>query len=118
MKGVYRFDIPDTILASSPAAIVYFYGAASMAPVVAELEIVAYDPFNATSLGLSRIDAAITSRLAGASYAAPDNTSITSIKTQTDKFVFTVANQVDANIQYVNDVLVNGVGSVGNPWGP
>lgn len=40
------------------------------------------------------------------------------IKTVTDKFVFTVANQVDANIQYVNDVQVNGNGSPGTEWGP
>jgi hypothetical protein len=40
------------------------------------------------------------------------------IKTQTDKFVFTVANQVDANIQYVNDVAVTGTGAAGNEWGP
>jgi hypothetical protein len=40
------------------------------------------------------------------------------IKTQTDKLTFTVANQVDANIQYVNDVLVTGTGAVGNEWGP
>jgi hypothetical protein len=43
---------------------------------------------------------------------------ITSIKTQTDKFVFTVANQVDANIQYVNDVEVTGDGQSGTEWGP
>lgn len=40
------------------------------------------------------------------------------IKTQTDKFVFTVANQVDANIQYVNDVQVTGDGQTGTEWGP
>lgn len=40
------------------------------------------------------------------------------IKTQTDKLVFTVANQVDANIQYVNDVAVTGTGAAGTPWGP
>ena len=34
-----------------------------------------------------------------------------SIKTQTDKFVFTVANQVDANVQYINDVAITGDGS-------
>jgi hypothetical protein len=31
---------------------------------------------------------------------------------------FTVANQVDANIQSVNDVQVVGTGAVGNEWGP
>lgn len=40
------------------------------------------------------------------------------IKTKTDSLAFTVAGQVDANIQYVNDVLVNGVGTSGSPWGP
>ena len=33
----------------------------------------------------------------GANTTAPDNSSITAIKTKTDQFVFTVANQVDSN---------------------
>ena len=37
------------------------------------------------------------------------------IKTQTDKLVFTVANQVDANVQYVNDVAITGNGA-GTPF--
>lgn len=52
------------------------------------------------------------------SYTAPDNTSITAIKTTTDKFAFTIVNQVDCNIQYVNDTQVNGSGTSGSPWGP
>lgn len=43
---------------------------------------------------------------------------ISAIKTQTDKLTFTVTNQVDVNIQYVNDVQVNGAGTAGSPWGP
>ena len=39
------------------------------------------------------------------------------IKAKTDSLAFTVAGQVDANIQSVNDVTVNGDGS-GTPWGP
>jgi len=31
---------------------------------------------------------------------------------------FTVANQVNANIQYVNDVEVTGTGALGDEWGP
>jgi hypothetical protein len=34
-KGLYRFDIPDTVLASTPYAMLYFYGATNMAPVIA-----------------------------------------------------------------------------------
>lgn len=106
------------------------------------------------------IDAAISSRLASASYTAPDNSTITAInakttnlpsdpadasdiaasfvtvnskldaiddfvdtevsaiKAKTDSLTFTVAGQVDANIQYVNDVLVTGDGQTGTEWGP
>jgi hypothetical protein len=46
------------------------------------------------------------------------NTDLAAIKAKTDSLTFTVAGQVDANIQYVNDVLVQGVGSAGNPWSP
>lgn len=76
-KGLYRFDIPDTILASTPAAVIHFYGATNLAQNFSELEIVAYDPFNATSLGLSRLDAAITSRMA--TFTLPTNFSAFSI---------------------------------------
>ncbi len=71
-----------------------------------------------TGLTASNLDATVSSRLASASYTAPDNTSITAIKAKTDSLGFTVAGQVDSNIQYVNDTLVNGNGSAGTPWGP
>lgn len=40
------------------------------------------------------------------------------IKAKTDSLAFTVAGQVDANVQYVNDVQVTGTGAVGDEWGP
>jgi hypothetical protein len=43
---------------------------------------------------------------------------IAEIKAKTDGLSFTVAGQVDSNIQYVNDVLVKGVGSDEDPWNP
>lgn len=39
MKGQYRFDIPDTILASAPYAIICFYGATNMQTNFSELAI-------------------------------------------------------------------------------
>ncbi len=42
---------------------------------------------------------------------------VAAIKAKTDSLTFTVAGQVDANIQSVNDVTVNGDGA-GTPWGP
>lgn len=44
--------------------------------------------------------------------------SIAAIKAKTDPLTFTVANQVDSNIQYVNDVQVTGNGQTGTEWGP
>jgi len=46
------------------------------------------------------------------------DTEIAAIKAKTDSLTFTVAGQVDANIQYVNDVLVTGTGALGDEWGP
>lgn len=45
-------------------------------------------------------------------------TNTDSIKAKTDSLTFTVSSTADVNIQYVNDVLVNGVGTLGSPWGP
>lgn len=45
------------------------------------------------------------------------DTVVDAIKVQTDKLTFTVANQVDANIQSVNDASLTGDGNV-TPWGP
>ena len=43
---------------------------------------------------------------------------VDAIKAKTDSLTFTVAGQVDSNLQYVNDVQVNGTGAAGNEWGP
>lgn len=40
------------------------------------------------------------------------------IRAKTDSLTFTVSGQVDANIQSVNDVTVNGTGASGDEWGP
>lgn len=40
------------------------------------------------------------------------------IRAKTDSLTFTVAGQVDSNIQSVNDTTVSGTGSSANPWGP
>ena len=46
------------------------------------------------------------------------DTVVDAIKAKTDSLTFTVASQVDANIQYVNDVAVTGNGQSGTEWGP
>lgn len=120
--------------------------AASSDPIDAIWTVIAADVFNATTLGLTNLDATVSSRLASASYTAPDNSSIstiltrtdvatstrlatsgytapdnasvTAIKAKTDSLTFTVAGYVDSNIKYVRDTAVNGSGTSGDPWGP
>jgi len=61
-----------------------------------------------------------TNELQGDDYPtsiAAVKTVVDAVKVQTDKLTFTVANQVDANIQYVNDVALTGDGAA-TPWGP
>jgi hypothetical protein len=53
-----------------------------------------------------------------ATILAAVDTEVAAIKAKTDSLTFTVAGVLDANIQYVNDVQVNGIGTEGSPWGP
>lgn len=46
------------------------------------------------------------------------DTVVDAVKVKTDSLTFTVAGQVDSNIQYVNDVQVTGDGQTGTEWGP
>jgi len=71
-----------------------------------------------TGLTASNLDATVSSRLASASYTAPDNAGITGIKAKTDSLSFTIANRVDSNIRVVNGVTVTGTGTLVDPWGP
>ena len=65
MPGVYRFDVPNAAIATGVnSVVVMLKGATNMAPVVLEIDLVAYDPQSATNLGLSQIDAAVSSRMA------------------------------------------------------
>lgn len=78
--------------------------------------------------GLSTLDAAGVRSAVGLAAANLDtqlstiddflDTEVAAIKAKTDSLTFTVAGQVDANIQAVNDITVNGAGTAGSPWGP
>lgn len=67
------------------------------------------------------LDASVSSRASQTSLDTVDDyidTEIAAIKAKTDQLTFTVANQVDSNVQYVNDTQVQGNGSPGTEWGP
>lgn len=54
----------------------------------------------------------------GGGFTAADRSDIVAIKGKTDSLNFTEPGNVDANIQYVNDVEVTGTGQSGDEWGP
>lgn len=77
--------------------------------------------FNDTGIN-ERLGVLETTTAAGATAAAlaTVDTVVDAIKAKTDSLTFTVASQVDANIQYVNDVAIAGTGDTGtnNTWRP
>jgi predicted Fe-Mo cluster-binding NifX family protein len=65
---------------------------------------------------LSTIDTVVDAILVDTDTTIP--ATLTTIKDKTDSLTFTVSGQIDANIQYVNDVSVTGNGELGTEWGP
>jgi len=63
LPGVYELGLPDAAVdATSDSVVVMLKGATDMAPVLIEVQLVAIDEANATTLGLTNLDAAISSR--------------------------------------------------------
>jgi hypothetical protein len=71
----------------------------------------------AVGLASANLDTQL-SAVATASALATVDTVVDAIKVKTDSLTFTVAGQVDANVQYVNDAQVAGTGAIGDEWGP
>lgn len=71
---------------------------------------IAVDAINASALAAD----AVTEIQSGLATAA----NLALVKAKTDSLTFTVAGQVDSNVQYVNDVQVKGTGASGDEWGP
>jgi hypothetical protein len=64
MPGWYEIGIPDAALDGGNEVAIQLQGATNMAPVNVYIELDAVDYQDATAFGISRIDAAITSRMA------------------------------------------------------
>lgn len=71
----------------------------------------------AVGLAAANLDTQIAT-LATATDLATVDTVVDAIKAKTDSLNFTVAGQVDSNVQYVNDTQVTGDGHTGTEWGP
>jgi hypothetical protein len=63
------------------------------------------------------LDATISSRLSAAGYTAPDNASITAVKSKTDSLTFTTAGMVDSAIKRVGNTTLTAAGTGGQGYG-
>lgn len=63
-NGYYRLDLPDAACATGTTGVLVHGTVTGMVVIGCYVELVAYDPQSATNLGLSQIDAAISSRMA------------------------------------------------------
>lgn len=111
MPGLYRFDLPDAVCATGVNSVaIMVKGAADMAPLTLEVELVAYDPQSATSLGLSNLDTTVGSRATQTSVDTVDDfldTEIAAIKAKTDNLpaspadeatLTTIASYIDTEV--------------------
>lgn len=69
--GYYRVDGPDAAFATGANGVLFFGTCTGMVVIGCYVPLVDYDPQNATTLGLTNLDAAVSSRLATAGYTAP-----------------------------------------------
>jgi len=63
MPGVYHLTVPVGAFAAGATTCVVMITGTGMAPVTMEYQLVAFDPNNATSLGLTNLDAQVSTRL-------------------------------------------------------
>lgn len=88
MPGIYRLDVPDAAFASgADSVVVTLRGATGMVQVSEEIQLTTIDAQDATAMGVSRLDAAISSRASQTSLDTLDDfvdTEVAAIKTKTD----------------------------------
>lgn len=82
--------------------------------------------FAANAITAAKLDPDVTTELQTGLATAADlatvagyiDTEVAAIKAKTDQLTFGVANTVNANITYVNEIEVTGNGETGTEWGP
>ena len=110
-SGADSIDFREEVFAALPGETVTVAGFSSGAITTASFAAGAINSTVAPNL-----DAAVSTRLAAASYTAPANADIAAIKAKTDNLAFTVSGLVDVNVYRMNGAVVTGNGTSGNLW--
>ena len=115
------FATPTNITAATGIDVTKWAGAAVATPATAgvpEVDVKAINNVATTAVTTVKAVQGLTTADTIATVTGLTASDVGAIKTQTDKLTFTVANQVDSNVQSVNDVLLQGAGVTGNSWRP
>jgi len=119
-NGVY-YAVLDATDTNTLGSLIIFCHVAGALAVKVECVVLAANIYDSLIGGGDLLDVELGTVATAANLATLTgyvDTEVAAIKAKTDSLTFTVAGQVDANIQSVNDVTVNGDGSAGTPWGP
>ena len=110
LPGLYEIGIPDAAIASGSLSVaMMLHGVSGMAPLPLEIQLVAYDPENATTLGLTNLDAAMSSRLASASITLSGGA--VTVGTNNDKAGYALSS---GGIAAIWDSLTSGMVNAGS----
>lgn len=108
--GADPSDVREQVFAGLPGESV---AVASIAAGAITAAAIATDAIDSDAIAASAVTE-IQSGLATGTDLATVYTVVDAIKAKTDSLTFTVAGNVDANIQYVNDTQIQGTGAVGS----
>jgi hypothetical protein len=104
--GAGASPISGITLSDSTSASVYWGSVpTSPAPTAGQYTVTIYD--GSDVIGAGQLD-----------WDGSNEIILNDIESKTAQLTFTTAGVVDANIQYVNDIEVKGVGSDVDPWNP
>lgn len=96
-SGRYHAEITQATLVNGAHIETRFKSANTLETPGDSVQVVAFNPNDADGLGLSRMDAAIGTRLATAGYTAPANSDIVAIKAKTDNLPADPASNTQVN---------------------
>lgn len=95
MPGMYQLGIPNAALTGADSVVVYLKGANNMAPVVLEVQLTNYDPYDAVRMGLTSLPNAVVDEANGLVTSVGGATGIDDLATPTNITAGTIATVTD-----------------------
>ena len=97
--GYYRLDLPDAAVATGCNGVMVGGTVTGMVVIGTYITLVSYDPYDTVRLGLTALPNAAADAAGGLPISDAGGLDIDAIKTKTDSLTFTVAGDVDVNVQ-------------------